>query len=397
MGESGFKIALLMCLALIAGRTPFVWADPCSAHNLETEPGNPMQKIPVYDQDGSGICYAYSASELMNAYLLSKDPKAGLQVHPALAAIRVSTEGLDNGGMAHAIGACREGDGYSYASIQAALERIGSNADMSEAQVLHFIEKLGKLMNDPTIGGKIPPGLPKWVTTVLQPLVRKAAYSRLETDAFCSADEKKGLEGFALSAPVSNAAGIAAHSLLDPAARTKPPAVPAPAFFQLRAEDEDQIKQLVRRHFDGPDGKLPMGIGFCSRVLYSPTAREITRSRDSKGLPQGALSKNCANHAAILVGTRPSGNSCEYLLRNSWGTGFSQANPHSCICRNSRTGSYQECPGTGLEPKTVESNGITMNILAKVEDHAFLKVISCWIPEDDLAPNIFSATVLRDK
>ncbi len=419
-------------LALACAALPWAGiadAAPCAAHNLETEPGSPMPKIPVYDQDGIGICYAYSASELMNAYLIKKNPKAGLQIHPALAAIRYAEGELKDGGelsgghIGTAINACRGKDAFSYSSIQSSLNEIGSRAGMSEAQALEFIERLGKMMSDPSVQaqarvkamheskpraseGRSGVAVADAASFAVRPVppssmqinsqIRHLAYERLPVDGWCTANQKSALEGFALSSPVGNAIQIASCSVLNPGARMPPPAIPEARQYNLLGTSDQQIKKLVRDYFDGPKGKLPLGIGFCSKVLSDPSARKITRTQDASGKIHGKIKDDCGGHAVLLVGTRPKGNSCEYLMRNSWGGNFSSSNKHSCLCKNTQTQGYIECPGTGTVAKTIISKGKPATVQSPIQDRAHLKIVSCWIPEDEMAPNIKSATVLND-
>ena len=404
-------------------------AAPCAEHNLETEVGSPMPQIPVYDQDGIGICYAYAASELMNAYLIKKNPNAGLQIHPALPAIRYSSTELHDGGelsggqIGGAINACRGKESYSYRSIQSSLNEIGAKAGMSESQTLEFIERLGKLMSDPAVATTAqttairamqPSPTPQSRTVARadatyvapKPLVptqsavdsqiRLLAYKRVPVDAWCSADQKTALSSFALSAPVGNSIQVASSSVFKPESRIEMPALPAAKDHNLLGTTEDQIKKLVRGYFDGPKGKLPLGVGFCSKVLSDPSARMVARTHDSSGALHGQLKDGCGCHAVLLVGTRPKGNSCEYLMRNSWGGNFSSNNKHSCLCRNSKTQGFEECPGTGTVSKTITYKGKPSTIQSPIPNRANLKIVSCWISEDEMAPNIKSATVLSD-
>ncbi len=59
-------IVLLACL-LVA--SPAL-ASPCEPMRLD-QPGGPLEHIPVLDQDGSNMCYAFVASQLVDAYRFS--------------------------------------------------------------------------------------------------------------------------------------------------------------------------------------------------------------------------------------------------------------------------------------------------------------------------------------
>lgn len=71
------------------------------------------------------------------------------------------------------------------------------------------------------------------------------------------------------------------------------------------------------------EDSLPVGISYCSRVLK--------RGKNFKGISSyGVWGHNfkkkdgktdCGNHASLVIGTRNNGGKCEFLIRNTWGTG----------------------------------------------------------------------------
>ena len=58
---------------------------------------------------------------------------------------------------------------------------------------------------------------------------------------------------------------------------------------------------------------LPVGIGYCSKVLHD--------GRAFKSAPQFSGDQDCGRHASVAIGRRrnPKNNACEILIRNSWG------------------------------------------------------------------------------
>ena len=70
----------------------------------------------------------------------------------------------------------------------------------------------------------------------------------------------------------------------------------------------------MNEEFDrGLKSALPVGINYCENVL------EVGRSFKAFGL--GAM-KKCERHASIVIGRRrdPQTGSCQFLIRNSWGS-----------------------------------------------------------------------------
>jgi hypothetical protein len=90
--------------------------------------------------------------------------------------------------------------------------------------------------------------------------------------------------------------------------------------------------------------QVPVGISFCSNIL--------TQKRYEGYASGGVLKADCKAHAAVVIGKRFGNAGCEYLIRNSWGYGY-----------------------TGYAWKTDEGD--------------------IWVPERVLAPNLFGTSVIR--
>ena len=96
----------------------------------------------------------------------------------------------------------------------------------------------------------------------------------------------------------------------------------------------------------------PVGLSLCSEVLYES---ENFRGRNANSMSDECMSKA---HAVIAIGARPSGNSCQYLIRSSWG---------------------QSCAGFGAGWSCDENSG------------------SVWINEDALIGNLISYSFFEDQ
>lgn len=182
-----------------------------------------------------------------------------------------------------------------------------------------------------------------------------------------------------MTTAVTSAVQIARASVLDSDAIQALPPVPAPQQLAWSGTPEPKLKDLVRSHFAGKDGHLPLGMSFCSKVLSDPSARKLDRQITPDGKPKTRWLNDCRGHAALLTGTRSNGGKCEYLLRNSWGSGFRPGPERTCVCQHQGDKSYHECPSTGRMP----------------DAHQF-KIVSCWISEDELVPNLFGLQLIAD-
>lgn len=116
----------------------------------------------------------------------------------------------------------------------------------------------------------------------------------------------------------------------------------------------------------------PVSVGFCSSVLKGNKGNITATPRILK-----AASTKCSAHYVTLVGSRKSGQSCQYLIRNSYGTGFWATADYSCHCRDKSSGIEREC---------FKSESSNPN----------LEVLGCWIDRERLLTNTYDLSYLRN-
>ncbi|NUM88698.1 MAG: hypothetical protein HUU37_05805 [Bdellovibrionales bacterium] len=73
-------------LLLLLGSLEATAADECHPIRLDA-PGMPFSKIPEYNQNGIGICYAYAAAQLADSYALLQSPKKQKLTNPSIVAL----------------------------------------------------------------------------------------------------------------------------------------------------------------------------------------------------------------------------------------------------------------------------------------------------------------------
>ena len=120
----------------------------------------------------------------------------------------------------------------------------------------------------------------------------------------------------------------------------------------------------------------PAGIGYCYNVLTEQPGYKGIHFRP-RILGMALNNDNCGAHYSIVVGKRPSANGCEFLIRNTYGTGF-WTNQWNCFCEstNKLIPEYSDCHATDVLTKAV-------------------RVLGCWIDSGDLASNTFDLTHFR--
>lgn len=128
-------------------------------------------------------------------------------------------------------------------------------------------------------------------------------------------------------------------------------------------------KKIAKRLEDVlADGKS-VAVGYCARTTYKD---DPATSRDVNRFPRiaRAISTRCGSHYSMLLGSRRAGNSCQYLLRNTYGEGFWAHEAFECYCQDRSSGQNRNCR------KSESSN-------------PNLKVLGCWIDRDKLLSNTF--------
>lgn len=121
-----------------------------------------------------------------------------------------------------------------------------------------------------------------------------------------------------------------------------------------------------------------IGIGYCAKPVY---ARDPASSRDIKIKPRilRAASLKCGAHYSVLVGSRKvkteKGESCEYLLRNTYGEGQWAHASMNCFCYDVMTETFKEC----------KSTEVAVN----------MRNLGCWVDREKMLNNTYDISYLK--
>lgn len=110
----------------------------------------------------------------------------------------------------------------------------------------------------------------------------------------------------------------------------------------------------------------PIGLGYCSNIFDNPPG-SLNLIKRPRLLNMVMKAKKCSAHYSVVVGQRPKGNSCQFMIRNSYGTG-KWAVDRSCLC-DFKDGSRGDCHSESLPVGS--------------------KVLGCWVDGKELAQNTF--------
>lgn len=336
------------------------WAQTdCAPMNLVTEENSPFQKIPVFDQDGLNICYAYTASQLID-YELIKKGKQDRSIHPVWGALKYAElrdrPAINMGNALDVIRAVKKYGNCPIESINGSLSEWTKKANANEIEVLGLIEKLVTVLPgtsednvDQAIKNVISQhapycsGNPTWDQLVPELKALSTMTSRDLISNLVLNDCQKGTQKISFSKPR----------------------------FVLPKTDEE-ISPTLNKSMD--EFKSPISISYCAKALYDPTYDGLERTERSSG-----LKADCSPHDSLIVGKKKIEGQCHYLLRNTWGSGFHRSNKdRKCLCKNRKTGEYiDDCI------ESTHNNGDNI-------------VEGCWVNEEIFSKNSFGITHLTD-
>lgn len=335
-----------------------VFAQNCPTTNLITEPDSPFNKIPVYDQDGIGICYAYVASQMADFHLIKKG--SSQRVHPLWAAMKYSesknrlylSNGIAYDSIMHikAKGNCHS----NYISEQ--LSKLVQKGKIQEVDVMSLIE---------VFAGKME-SLYQTKSNVTDQDVEDVILSAITyQQPYCSPGatlEALIPELKALS--VTGSRAMLGQLIFPGCQNTEKLDVPDPDYFVGKTPDEltAKLKQQLL------SSQAPVAVSYCSKVLFDPSYTGNAKSPD------------CGNHLSMVVGMKEENNQCQLLLRNTWGAGFGRHTENwKCLCKHKLT------------------NEVVDNCTEKTHNNGLYAVEACWIDEGTLAKNAYALQFLKAK
>jgi len=355
-----FRVALLGAVLFTA---PSVVAedDACGPVDMR-QPGGSMENISVLDQDGTGLCYAYVATQMIDAYRFSKLPKPlpadikSWQSSPVATAFELAsgkfyyrniTNPFKGGGII-----C-DAVNYSRKKGTCTQQALKENSDSGYAYpvtsywelslYLDFYERFHRLSSEtrelenrdtenPFIHAADIAKRRKILEELTAPICRNFKAQGLLPEGLSSSldaleeflDKNNSME-FLLKT------GLAACSKPENREFFDIPACTERAVFSKK-----NALKSVHQWLNSKDPQ-PMGIGICSQLFH--------QGRKYRGRWGAALSDmfggtNCGGHGVLIIGRRKlqradGKSTCQFLIRNSWGTScYNYSGDWSCEAGN---------------------------------------------------------------
>ena len=351
-------VTFLVILSTSAARLSL--ASDCANVDLHTLPDSPLLQIPVYDQDGTELCYGYVASQLVNYHRMKQDKIPLSQgIHPIYAAWTFkkflleagSTDlSLRRGSTRSVVTTLKFEDQCLMQDADACLaEGAHYTPHASQAELLQMIEHY-------------------WENRTLEGRMR----NRYKSPEACESPALKEWLKIYTAGQASTLDSLG--KIFESCEKSKRP-VELPALKVLNRGSDERLQKAVRSSLSSGE---PLAMSVCASYLkdrsfpdqgFNKAEKEETRI---EGYKNGA---DCGAHAALIVGQKMIGGQCHTLVRSSWGSRWrgTTEGPHvQCACKDSQ-GVYQEiCPeDADLVPGSV------------------VQYLGCWYPSEELMGRVY--------
>lgn len=294
-------------------------AQECANVNYLTQRNSPFNRIPVQDQDGVGICYAYTAAQLVDYHLIRSGQTTSPVMHPAWLALKSSRRILEQGTEWEAITMLRSAGSCNQDQVDAALNAFSGDSNLRGSYLVAFIETYAREMQRLTSRGTIEP---------TRAMVEAAYIKAGDGVAWVCPDQVLWDRLLPSLTPLNETSVQMFSRLLG---QTCTPEnihrynIPQPLIAQM--SNNDQAKASL----DDQVSKGPFTMAYCSH----------TWDDANYNMNRAAPGDICGMHSSLVVGRKKIGPHCYMLVRNSWGTGWGAWNQNeSCLCKNKQTGAW---------------------------------------------------------
>ncbi len=359
------KIVFVGILGLLLARSSLAATSGCEPMNLLTARNSPFARIPVMDQDGVGLCHAYTAAQLMNFQLVraGRDPS----VHPLWGGVKLAeanrTATVQVGDVPSTVHHILRRGNCPVARIRAALERLVRLGNAREIDVVGIIDRFAHQVYLRQAQEYRLRQTYDLTDQELQRLLRRAV---AEQEDHCESGTLQELIPELQNLAVLRSPQMLSNLLL-PECQGNLESLALPRFESHHQVPTEEWSQRISETLQRTGS--PVGISYCSRFLLEPDHVGVT-DRSDPARPQ--TNPECGPHASIVVGQRPSGTQCQLLIRNSHGNGFGPETENwRCLCRHRRSGAVvDDCQKSthddgqySVEGCWVDGNRLNRNML----------------------------------
>ena len=322
--------------------------------------------IPVSDQDSIGACYAYVAAQILDTERFDNGVNSKKRTHPLWAAYNYKLKynsldkSVEGGTVEGAIKAVDSAGLCIQARAEDLILKYKESSSLSDAEFMDIIESAHSLDILKSINKT---SLSKQAKSEMQVCERKLDSSNGQVILANIREDLVAISGKIIPRVVLG-------QILKTCVENSKfkPRVDITKLKDSRCDEctnsEMQtyiLKQLKRNK--------PVAISYSGKILSKKDNVGVKEASnwnpfDSREI----ISDKFSGHASILAGSRKRGNSCEFLLKNTWGD-WKSSTWKNCLCETSK-GKYENCT---IEDKKINSVG-------------------CWIDAKKLSRNILRTT-----
>ena len=359
-GFMGFRFKIFAAFFLFSCFGSEAFPDSCGEVRMD-KAGGSMSNIPVMDQDGLGICYAYVATQMIDAYRFSHgDTDYNHITSPLVMSIQMKAddtsddESLDLGLPQAMLNFARNASSCSHYEVikkwggtynKYVVDNILAFYDNYWARKKEHLKKLRKKTSELFDSNfqsasdhkfdefqKIEDDKKRTANEVYCYLVdscyKGPSISLFLPKGFVPSIE--AIEKFLDEDKFSFLNGLIQKTCEKHSKKINIPdyevMLPSVIIGDNLEEGEKAIKQDIHKRLNSKNPQ-PIGMGFCSSSLTQSNyvgvlSRNITKAALSFGLLEKypKIKDDCNLHGSIIIGRKEIAGKCHFLVRNTWGT-----------------------------------------------------------------------------
>lgn len=332
----------------LSARANVVHSSDCKPMDLNHDEA--LKKIPTLDQDGMGICYAFSAVQMVE-YQARKNG-----IHRSFSPIDASLISksqlpddrfeLDSGLTDSTIKHILEDGVASRSCIDEVIKKHTQGTSLSSEEFLSLVEEVWVARRKKTTE-----------TQIKKDLKNKCDSYGISVDQFSSLLKDLDIPFKRYITQMFEECDSERNQLRDLKKLNL-------TVTKKTSGTNLEIVKEIDRHLDN---KSPPNLVLCAEILQSkPHHRGLAISGTKRDFVYKNRVKDCGTHGVLAVARRKNNNRCEYLIRNSWGSTWAPKTL-TCACKTPKA-YYPDCS------KNKEPGG------QKV-------MVGCWVKEEDLIAN----------
>ncbi len=351
---------------------PVAYSKDCGK-SVDLNKTEPLKDMQMLDQDGAGLCWGFTGAQLIEYEMRLKGTK--LPVSPLGLAVK-SGEGivtfmdrpdLEGGFVSDVMDAAKSNGVLHRSCVENAVKRFTKNTTMTSSQFTKFLELVLKNYKW------------KFFDSDKYDHIKNALEKRKSSgDVGNEMDHLRGCEyDVALKSLLEmGKLGSSVTTILNKLLIECEPRDVYDFDYQEHnrgKNDDDDSRMMLHLDYQLVQ-KKPAAVYLCASALKKDNSVNY-RKLDSK---------KCGNHVLLAVGKRSNNGTCEYLLRNSWGSHWSPPGV-SCAFRTPDGKYYPDNSAfSAIFQKANEKESAVLE-----EMYSKRTVVGCWFPSDNILKNTF--------